>query len=220
MQPIWAFFLGCQEKHMSNVIVYIDGFNLYHAIADLGIHKLKWINLWKLSETFLRRNESLVSVNFYTAVLNWNHEKQKRHQNYIKAQKCYNVTVHEAKFKRARRVCFETGRNCKFYEEKQTDVAIAVSLVSDALLGNFSRAILVTADSDQIPAAKFVRALGFEVSLFYPPNRASLARELGQIVTNRSEITSGRLGTCIMPQSVKDASGRPVAFMPSLYQQD
>ena len=72
---------------MLNVIVYIDGFNLYHAIADLGIQRLKWINLWDLSKSFLREGESLSAVNFYTAVLNWDPEKQKRHQNFIKAQK-------------------------------------------------------------------------------------------------------------------------------------
>ncbi len=35
-------------------LTYIDGFNLYHATDDLKEPALKWVDLWKLSETLMR----------------------------------------------------------------------------------------------------------------------------------------------------------------------
>jgi hypothetical protein len=109
--------------------VYIDAFNMYHAIDALGDNTLKWINMLHLSETFLWPGERLDRVNFFTAVLNWDYEKQQRHRNYLAALRAVNVVVHEANFKTSSRICPEFGHRCKFKEEEQTDVAMAVTLV-------------------------------------------------------------------------------------------
>ena len=207
-----------QTSSQRRVRVYIDAFNMYHAIDALGDHTLKWVNLWRLSEGFLRPRETLDEVNFFTAVLTWNQQKQRRHRNYIAALKAVGVRVHEANFKAATRICPEFSHRCRFREEKQTDVAIAVKLVSDALSGAVERAILVTADSDQIPAARFVSALpNVALSLVFPPNRASHARELGALIPDRRELTEGRLRNCPLPRTVFDATGKLVAQMPALY---
>ena len=49
---------------MSKVRIYIDGFNIYHAIDPIGDPKLKWLNYWTLSKGFLRNGELLDEVNF------------------------------------------------------------------------------------------------------------------------------------------------------------
>ena len=209
----------CQEKSLKRLSVYIDGFNLYHAIAALGKHKLKWINMKTLAGQFLRQDECLASVNFFTAILNWNADKQKRHINYITALRAVGVTVHEGHFKKSRKMCNEYGRNCPFYEEKQTDVSIAISIVADALNDRFDRALLITADSDQLPVAKFFASVPHKkLSLAFPPGRASQARELGAHIQDRREITEGRLANCLLPRTVLDHAGKPVAWMPALYQ--
>ena len=48
-------------------ITYIDGFNLYHSIDELGRPELKWLNLWSLAESLIRKNEELVEVNYFSA---------------------------------------------------------------------------------------------------------------------------------------------------------
>jgi uncharacterized LabA/DUF88 family protein len=210
-----------QSQTVRRVRVYVDAFNMYHAIDALGDHTLKWINMWQLAESFLRDGERLDEVNFFTAVLNWNHEKQRRHRNYLSALRAMNVAIHEANFKTAFRICPDSGNRCKFREEKQTDVAIAVRLVADALSGKVDRVILVTADSDQIPAARFVQSLAnVDISLVFPPNRGKQARELGSIIPDRREITEGRLRSCLLPRTVVDAQGKAVAHMPSFYLQN
>jgi len=89
--------------------------------------------------------------------------------------------------------------------------------VADAIAGNFRRAILITADSDQIPAVKFVLSIGRKVSLVYPPGRGWQARDLGNAVGNRKELSEGRIATCLLPRIVRNNAGKAVAHMPALY---
>lgn len=201
------------------VCVYIDGFNLYHAIDALDKSYLKWLNLMMLARTFLRKHETLERVHFFTAILKWSADKQKRHRNYINALKAVGVIVHEANFKRAEKHCQEFGRYCRFYEEKQTDVAIAVTLISEAFDDVFDRAILVTADTDQIPTAKlfYKRFPTKQLALVAPPLRLTRARELGEMIKDKRELKQGRLGTCLLPRNVYDATGTRVAVMPAKY---
>jgi len=192
------------------VSVYIDGFNLYHAILAERDHKLKWLNMRLLAQSFVGRYEILKFVVFFTAILTWNHEKQKRHKNYIAALKAVGVEIVESNFKRI-------GR--KNYEEKQTDVQIALRMYQDAVHGGVDRLILVTADSDQVPTVRAIRERCpyATVTLAAPPGRETAARELGSIVHHRTPISSGRLRTCLLPRDVYDSAGRKVATMPALY---
>lgn len=70
----------------SRAAVYIDGFNLYHAVDALGQPWLKWLNLWALSESLInKRQETLEYVLWCTAEITSDAEKQKRHKEYQKA---------------------------------------------------------------------------------------------------------------------------------------
>lgn len=210
---------GSIEIRKKPVNVYVDGFNLYHAIAAQGDHKLKWVNLWELGRSFLRPDEYLNRVLFFTAVLTWEMEKQKRHKNYIAAQKAMGVEVVESNFRKVARHCRVMDRNCSRHEEKQTDVAIAVSVLADAVRGECERVILVTADSDQVPLVRELRRMFPEicVTLAAPPDRGGEARELGSVVTDRKPISVERLRGCRLPRDVVDKDGRKVATMPALY---
>ena len=203
------------------VCVYIDGFNLYHAIAALRDQRLKWLNMHSLGSSYLRPGESLERVYFFTAILTWNHQKQARHKNYIEAQKASGVRVVEANFKKVRKFCMPRDQWCKNFEEKQTDVAIATTMLMDAMKGRFDRAVLITADSDQIPTVRALKS-NFPrktVTLSAPPGRADMARELGAVVTERKPLTEGRLHAHRLPRDVFDSSNRKVATMPALYDQ-
>ncbi len=204
---------------MPNVRAYIDGFNLYHAIEKAGVPALKWLNLRQVVENILRPGETLDEVHFFTAVWPYEAKKQKRHENFIAALEAYGVQVHRGKFSKPQRWCERHERRCPFREEKQTDVGIAVKMLSDALGGRAERMILVTADSDQIPTAKALTAIeGINLTLAFPPGRAQEARELGNLIPDRLELHVERLLECKMPRTVK-LDGKVVATMPALYQQ-
>lgn len=199
--------------------VYIDGFNLYHAVDELKDNRLKWLNFYSLAKSFERPGEILNSVYFFTAILTWNHEKQQRHKNFIAAQQALGVQVIEANFKKVSKFCHPQNRFCKNHEEKQTDVAIAVTLLEDAFKDDVDRAILITADSDQIPLVRSMKRLfpNKRITLSAPPGRAHMARELGAVVDDRKPLNIGRLHAHRMPRDIYDRRGNKVATMPALY---
>ena len=202
---------------MTSIRVYIDGFNLYHAIEKTGRIELKWLNLWNLSRDLLRPGEELEEVHFFTAVWPYEPTKQKRHENFINAQDAYGVTVHRGKFSKPQRWCEKHQRRCPFREEKQTDVGIGIKMLGDAYEHKPGRMILVTADSDQIPTAKALKELGVSLTLAFPPGRDKEARELGNLIPDRFELAVERLLNFKLPRTVT-RDGKVVARMPALYQ--
>lgn len=129
------------------------------------------------------------------------------------------VRVVESRFLKSNRFCQQFSRYCSFREEKQTDVALAVKVLRDAQEGSMERAILVTADSDQIPLVRAVResfpSLSIEIAA--PPGRMREARELCSVASRFSEISAGRLRTCLLPRNVVNEKGRTVAVCPARY---
>jgi uncharacterized LabA/DUF88 family protein len=209
------------ENTKSPVCVYIDGFNLYHASAQYDDPYLKWLNFRTLAESFCKTEEFLEQVYFFTAVATWNRDKELRHRNFIRAQKAKGVRVIESKFTKNKKFCIANDRYCKQYEEKQTDVSIAVTLLSDAVKNRMNRAILITADSDQVPLARAMKELfpAIGLTLAAPPGRASAARELGNEISHRVPITLERLHGHHLPKTVLDEAGKVVAQMPELYRE-
>jgi hypothetical protein len=117
---------------MARVSCYIDGFNLYHAISDLGRPELKWLSLKALAKSYLERQDTLAGVTYFTAVQKRFAEKARRHVAYIDALRATGVEVVESRFTKAKKYCSSYGRYCSFDFEKQTDVAFAVRVLSDA----------------------------------------------------------------------------------------
>jgi uncharacterized LabA/DUF88 family protein len=204
---------------MSRVSLYIDGFNLYHAIDSLNQPRLKWLNLCDLGRSFLAPGDNVADIIFYTAVLTWNREKQARHRNYITALKAIGCVVSESRFAKVKKHCRAFDRYCDRHEEKQTDVAIATDILVHGLEDRYDTCILATADSDQVPTVKSFRKLfpHKRIILAAPPGHETQSRELGDLVHERRPLTVGRLRGCLLPVQVKNAQGKVVVQMPHLY---
>ena len=197
------------------VTCYIDGFNLYHAIDALGEEHLKWLDLWSLSASLLRRDESLDSVHYFTAYATWLRAEYARHRAYVAALQSRNVTVHLANFKKKPRKCNACGASWITHEEKETDVHIAARLVLDASRDIFDRAILITADSDLVPPIEICRREwpGKEFFVAAPPKRWWRVRAIRAGL----ELTKGRLAKHLLPAELKDGDGKLVAQRPREY---
>lgn len=193
-------------------ITYIDGFNLYYAIKDLDRPILKWVDLWKLSETFLRKNEALEAVNYFTAYATWNPASLVKHRAYAKAQMAQGVTVTFGKFKHKILKCRKCGRTYDTKEEKETDVNIAMALITDAFKDRYDRAILISADTDLRPPVDVVRK-NFpdkEILVASPPGRHRRARGLQP----KYDIKPGRIANSLLPKQVTDRDENVVATIP------
>lgn len=198
---------------------YVDGFNLYHAVSELGAPHLKWLDLMTLARSFLAPEEQLRGVVYFTAVADWNPDKARRHRKYIAALRARGTEVVQSRFQRVTKACKAWSRSCPFQEEKETDVALASRVLVDALTLDISKQIVVTADTDQVPMFRHVRAArsDLELVLAIPPGRLTRAHALRALASSYVEIHPTRLGGCLLPRSIVNADGKIVATCPADY---
>lgn len=69
------------------VNAYIDGFNLYYSIKSLKDNSLKWLNLRKMCSLFLKNEDVLKEVYYFTAYTDFDYNKKLKHQSYVRSSK-------------------------------------------------------------------------------------------------------------------------------------
>lgn len=150
-----GFFFNSRAISMARFGVYIDGFNVYHALNN-HYRKYLWLNYHKLAESVIGNRDVISSVVYFSAFVSWKRNAVARHKNYIKALRSAGVEFVEGRFMRKQTRCHICGRGYTTHEEKQTDVNIAIRLLSDALEDVFDKALIISADSDLLPAMKAI----------------------------------------------------------------
>lgn len=161
---------------MGKVYFFVDGFNLYHALdADPAYHPYKWLSLTQLARCFVFGKDVLEGVEYFTTLATWNPAKVERHKLFIKVNEAEGVRVVYGEFKRKDRRCPECGEHIRTFEEKQTDVNIAIRLFELAVQDKYDKAILISGDTDLIPAVKAVQKTfpAKKVGVILPISRAS-----------------------------------------------
>ena len=214
-------FLGAENLQMKRVKCFVDGFNLYHAIADLKINHLKWLDLHKLAQAFIKPTQEVLDAVFYfSAYPTWLEGSYRRHQVYVKALEAMGVTAVIGHFKEKQKRCLKCGATWCAHEEKQSDVNFAIHLLHQAHIDGFDKAFLVTADSDLCPVIDLVLDTfpEKELVILTPPNRYQIAREIRSKVTT-NKIKKKHLITSLLPENVYDNSDqlvctRPVEYVP------
>jgi uncharacterized LabA/DUF88 family protein len=142
----------------TKVIVFIDGFNLYHAIdANPKYHKYKWLDLKKLANLYITKNEKVVDIYYFTALAMWNPVKVRKHKLFIRANELSGVRVIYGEFKKRDKYCKNCHKRYQTFEEKQTDVNIAIQLFKLSIENKYDKAIIISGDSDLLPSIDAVR---------------------------------------------------------------
>jgi uncharacterized LabA/DUF88 family protein len=196
-------------------IVYIDGFNLYYgAVRD--VPALKWLDIEKLCRR-LRPHDDLQKIKYFTALIEG--PTKPNQQTYLRALATLPlVEVILGRFKdRTFRckvaACTHPSANRLFTkpEEKRTDVNIAVSMVDDAYQNACDNVVLISGDSDLVPAVATVRSRfpTKKINLYVParnPLRAA-AIELRAAVHKHRELPLILLRPCQFPDSILAGAG-------------
>jgi uncharacterized LabA/DUF88 family protein len=159
------FLRGVGFFFMAKIVFFVDGFNLYHALDytetspnHQKYQKYKWLNLSALAGLFVGPLDSLEQVILFTAFVTWDQAKVARHKLFVRANEAMGVSVVYGEFKRKDKYCRLCRREYQSFEEKQTDVNIALELFRSAFLDKYDRAVIISGDTDLIPAIKAVRA--------------------------------------------------------------
>jgi hypothetical protein len=140
-------------------IVYIDGFNLYYGAVRGSA--FKWLNLQRFF-LLLRPHDNIVKVHYFTALVEG--PTKPNQEIYLRALgtlPLVNVVLGKFKTKQVRcsnSACtFAGDRFFTVPEEKRTDVNIAVFLLDDAYQNQCDHSIVVSGDSDLVPAISLLK---------------------------------------------------------------
>lgn len=187
---------------MARYGIYIDGFNMYHALKE-GYQQFLWLNYRKLLEANLSARDTIERIVYFSAHTYWKPASVARYREYIKALRSAQVEVILGKFKNTNRTCNRCKRRYSSHEEKRTDVNIALNIVQDAVLDPYDRAIIVSADSDLIPAIEMVHQLtpGKEVGVMLPVGRESF--DLKAKADFRKKMSQKLLAKSIFPPIIQ-----------------
>jgi uncharacterized LabA/DUF88 family protein len=162
---------------MGRVIVYIDGFNLYHGLRASGWQRYYWLNIQALAQDLTLSTDTLVKTKYFTARLDKPPDKVKRQTTYIEALETLpsDFEIHFGRYDTHPRTCRKCGYTWPDSKEKKTDVNIATELLVDAFQDNFDTAYIISADGDICPAIDAVNkvATGKRIVAAFPPGRSS-----------------------------------------------
>lgn len=136
------------------VAVYIDGSNFYHYLKDEEISFPKGVKFnFKEFVSFLVINRNCISMRYYTGVFRNVDNSQKSH-DLVRGQQKFLSEIEKDGFTIKRgRIMYDSGKT----REKGTDVKIAADLIIGAVDNLYDTAILVSSDTDLIPAIKYLK---------------------------------------------------------------
>ena len=193
--------------------IYIDGFNLYYgAIKNT---RWKWLNLERFF-TLLRQDDDIHAIKYFTALTSGSH-KPNQEAYLLALETLPKVDILLGKFKRRTvecrvKPCNYTGtRLFDMPEEKRTDVNIALHMLHDAVSDNCDRFILVSGDSDLVPAIQMVKNVSpeKEIIVYVPANNPirGAAVELRTAADKHRTLPNALLRKAQFPAKVPDGKG-------------
>jgi uncharacterized LabA/DUF88 family protein len=141
---------------MNRVTFLIDGFNLYHSIRtalyNRAIRRGKWLNIRALCESYVSsfgEDAQLFEIYYFSALADHIPGAAARHEQFLKALRASGVKTRLGKFKkkivRCKATCKGEGIG---YEEKETDVNIALKMFELFMLDQCDTCVVMTGDTD------------------------------------------------------------------------
>ena len=200
---------------MSRIIAYVDGFNLYHGLKEFGhdhgnAHAYLWFDIKSCLETLLSGPElDLIKVKYFTA-RPYGVGTCARHEMYCSALKQTGVQIIYGKYKQRKVSCPLCSGEFDTFEEKQTDINIALNLVNDTAQDFCDIAVLVSGDTDLVPSLKSVKQLHPSKQCFvvFPPKR-NKSYELRSAADKYYDLTKWHCKTFQFPDIINATIQKP-----------
>jgi len=192
--------------------VYVDGFNLYHAIHDLGKPYLKWLGLRRLAEGFARGHaHTIEEIVFCTAFFPNDFAKRKRHETYISALKATGVRVLHGHTITEPMQCKNCERRWYQPREKETDINVALSMFDDVRRGRVDVVFLLSADTDQASSLRFLKEAFPQIKriVVTPPGREK-SKHLRDLSDSNVLLREDDIDAAVLPKMLWDDANRAV----------
>lgn len=200
------------------VISYIDGFNLYFGLRDSEWRQYLWLDLTTLGKSLILDYQDLVTTKYFTSRIAAPPDKRKRQLTYLEALEAHcgkTLQFYFGHYQSDPRKCQNCGAVEDVPSEKKTDVNIAVEIMTDAFSDSFDTALLITADSDLIPAVQAVKRLfpDKRIVVAFPPARHSV--ELKQEAHTSFTIGRAKFAQAQMPEMIVKPDGKTKLTRPA-----
>jgi len=139
------------------VAVYIDANNFFGYLKDKEINFPKGVKFhYDKFIDYLVKSRKLVSKRYYVGIAR-NIDDTEKSKNLVRGQQKFLSYLEKEGFAIKRgRIVYDGGK----IREKGTDVKIAVDLIVGAVDNLYDTAILISSDTDLIPAVKYVKFKG------------------------------------------------------------
>jgi len=216
---------------LPRVSFFIDGFNFYHSLNDPKYEnhpqypdgtpkyrKYLWLDYATFLARYLRQQDTVADIFYFSAYAYHRSRRSiKTHQQLVSAWTSTGVTAVMGNFKEKDRYCTNCQSDYKANEEKETDVNIAIYLINEAHKDTFDTAMLVTNDTDLVPAIRMLRSEHPQkkVGVLFPLDRWS--SELQQVCHFVKRTNKGHLAQSQFPDPIILPSGRQF-FKPPIWQ--
>ncbi len=175
----------------------------------------KWLNLERYFRQ-LRNSDNVAKIHYFTAeVVGPSLANQRAYLRALATLPTVQITLGRFKRKQVRcrvQACaHQADRHFSSMEEKRTDVAIALQIVVDAFQNNCDRFVIVSGDSDLVPAVHWVKTLfpRKEVIVYVPtrhPTRGA-AVELRAAADKSKDLPIALLRHSQFPAQLSDQAG-------------
>jgi uncharacterized LabA/DUF88 family protein len=193
---------------MSRVISYIDGFNLYFGLKRRNWKRYYWLNIIKLSNNLLTKDQTLITTKYFTSRIASPPDKAKRQNTFIEALSTLDkLKIFYGKYQNNTQECKRCGNIWPAPNEKMTDVNISVELLSDAFQDKFDTALLISGDSDLTGPIKKINELfpNKRVVIAFPPETFSF--ELSKIADAYFAIGRKKLAASVFDEEIIKKDG-------------
>ena len=195
---------------MTRVAAYVDGFNLYFGLKEAGFKRHYWLDVVALAHNILKADQRLVATHYFTARIRDNGRNvadQKRQATYLEALTLQGAQCQFGHYLEKSRECRRCHSTWMDYEEKMTDVNIAIQLLADAFEDAFDVALVISGDSDLTTPVRRIRQRfpGKRVIVAFPPRRHS--SELKRWASGFVSIGEDKLRASQLPETLTKLDG-------------
>lgn len=195
---------------MARVIAYVDGFNLYFGLKNAGFKRLYWLDVSALAGNLLKPGQTLAATHYFTARIRDNGRNtadRKRQGDYLEALGLSATSIQFGHYLEKQRSCRKCRAAWTDYEEKMTDVNIAIQLLTDAFDDSFDVALVMSGDSDLTTPIRRVRERfpNKRVIVAFPPKRHSA--ELKKVANGHLVIGEDKLRASQLPEQITKPDG-------------
>jgi uncharacterized LabA/DUF88 family protein len=168
---------------MKSVIAVVDGLNLFHALRAQCQSDTELDIAATVRRLLNRRTEALTEVRYFSAPVTHLSQKARTSQSrYLENLANSGVLITLGNFKRKQAHCPLCGANHWKYEEKETDVNLALAIVSIATAKLANILLIFSADTDLVPAIKMAQKISPDMEIRVVSTPQSLRSVHGSLV--------------------------------------